>query len=102
GQRSSGQSLPAWPAGSEGCCDMGCVPALQCSVEGVRVPGCCGGGCTAVTPVPSSSGAGRPHAPQVLVRQRCPDLAQRGRTPGQWPCQGRVRGVSGTVPILIA
>jgi hypothetical protein len=29
---------------------------------------------------------------------RCPGLAQRGRT----PCQGRDRGVSGAVPIVVA
>jgi len=33
---------------------------------------------------------------------RCPGLAQRGRTPCQWSCQGRVRGVSGAVPIVVA
>src|SRR5271154_2518036 len=30
-----------------------------------------------------------------------PDLAQRGRTPCQWSCQGRVRGVSAAVPMMV-
>ena len=33
---------------------------------------------------------------------QCPGLAQRGRTPCQWSCQGRVRVVSGAVPIVVA
>src|SRR5215468_8399670 len=63
----AGRSPPAWPAGSEDRCDMGCVPALPCSVDEVRIPGCCGGGCTAVTPVLSAGGAEHPHAPRARV-----------------------------------
>jgi hypothetical protein len=36
------------------------------------------------------------------VSAQCPDLAQRGRTPCQRSCQGRDRGVSGAVPIVVA
>lgn len=45
---------------------------------------------------PSTDEPGRQWAAQ------CPGLAQRGRTPCQWSCQGRVRVVSGAVPIVVA